>query len=625
MTKVAPPKLAQAVGQAFRLGRAVRLVWQSAPGWAVLNMVLVILQGLLPLATLYLIKRIIDAVTVAKGVVTTAVSPSAPATATSLDLSSIPSSILLLVALAGASVLLAALCRSLAELSGQAQSTLVSDKVSDILHAQSVAVDLEYYEDTRYQDTLHRAQQEAPYRPTRISNGLLSIGQNLVSFGGIAALLFALGWQVAVVLFLAAIPGAIIRVIFARRLFRFERAQAENERRAWYYHWLLTDGQHAKEVRLFDLGATLRKRFLDLRVALRKGRLHISGQRAWSDFLTQALAVAALFGALAWVALRAVRGSLSLGDLFLYYSGFQMALNSLQSLLRGLAGLYEDNLFLIDFENFLSLKPRVPVPTSPSPVPETGPLVCRGLAFRYPGSDRDNLKGVDFTLEHGQVVALVGENGSGKTTLVKLLCRLYDPSAGSIQMNGLDLRSLDPIAWRKGITVIFQDYLRYALTAWENIWLGDPGAEPDRERIAKAAELAGIDGRIGKLPQGYDTMLGVRFYQGQELSWGEWQKVALARAFFRDARIVILDEPTSALDALAEAELFHHFRQLIGGRSAILISHRFATVKMADRIYVMADGGIAEEGTHSELMDRNGIYARMVNAQVEGSGPNIQH
>jgi len=625
LTKVAPPKLAQAVGQAFRLGRAVRLVWQSAPGWAVLNMVLVILQGLLPLATLYLIKRIIDAVTVAKGVVTTAVSPSAPATATSLDLSSIPSSILLLVALAGASVLLAALCRSLAELSGQAQSTLVSDKVSDILHAQSVAVDLEYYEDTRYQDTLHRAQQEAPYRPTRISNGLLSIGQNLVSFGGIAALLFALGWQVAVVLFLAAIPGAIIRVIFARRLFRFERAQAENERRAWYYHWLLTDGQHAKEVRLFDLGATLRKRFLDLRVALRKGRLHISGQRAWSDFLTQALAVAALFGALAWVALRAVRGSLSLGDLFLYYSGFQMALNSLQSLLRGLAGLYEDNLFLIDFENFLSLKPHVPVPTSPSPVPETGSLVCRGLAFRYPGSDRDNLTGVDFTLEHGQVVALVGENGSGKTTLVKLLCRLYDPSAGSIQMNGLDLRSLDPIAWRKGITVIFQDYLRYALTAWENIWLGDPGAEPDRERIAKAAELAGIDGRIGKLPQGYDTMLGVRFYQGQELSWGEWQKVALARAFFRDARIVILDEPTSALDALAEAELFHHFRQLIGGRSAILISHRFATVKMADRIYVMADGGIAEEGTHSELMDRNGIYARMVNAQVEGSGPNIQH
>jgi ATP-binding cassette subfamily B protein len=238
------------------------------------------------------------------------------------------------------------------------------------------------------------------------------------------------------------------------------------------------------------------------------------------------------------------------------------------------------------------------------------------LTFRYPGSERDNLKGVDFTLGPGQVVALVGENGSGKTTLVKLLCRLYDPSAGSIQMNGLDLRALDPIAWRKEITVIFQDYLRYALTAWENIWLGDPEAEPDRERIAKAAELAGIDGRIGKLPQGYETMLGVRFHSGQELSWGEWQKMALARAFFRDARIVILDEPTSALDALAEAELFHHFRRLIGGRSAILISHRFATVRMADRIYVMADGGIAEEGTHSQLMERNGLYARMVHAQA---------
>ena len=568
-------------------------------------MVLVIFQGLLPLATLYLIKRIIDAVTLAK-------STPAGAAASSPQLSAI----FPLVVLAGGSVLLAVLCRSLGELAGEAQSTSVSDKVSDILHAQSVAVDLEYYEDSRYQDTLHRAQQEAPFRPIRISNGLLQIGQNIVSFAGVAALLFALGWPVALVLFLAAIPGALIRVIFARRLFRFEQAQAENERRAWYYHWLLTDGQHAKEVRLFNLGAVFRKRFLELRASLRQGRLRISGQRARRDFLTQALAVVALFGALAWVALQTVGGRLTIGDLFLYYSGFQMALSSLQSLLRGLAGLYEDNLFLNDFERFLSLKPRVPAPASPSPVPETGPLVCRGLTFRYPGSERDNLKGLDFALEPGQVVALVGENGSGKTTLVKLLCRLYDPSAGSIQINGLDLRALDPVAWRKTITVIFQDYLRYALTAWENIWLGDPEAEPDRERIARAAELAGIDRRIGLLPQGYETMLGVRFQSGQELSWGEWQKMALARAFFRDARIVILDEPTSALDALAEAELFHHFRQLIGGRSAILISHRFATVKMADRIYVMADGGIAEEGTHSELMKRDGLYARMVRAQA---------
>jgi len=571
-----------------------------------LNVVLVILQGLLPLTTLYLIKRIIDSVTVAK----TAAAAAAPSPSLS--------TVLPLVALAGGSVLLAALCRSLGELAGEAQSSSVSDKVSDILHAQSVAVDLEYYEDTRYQDTLHRAQQEAPFRPTRISNGLLQIGQNVVSFAGVAALLFAMGWPVALVLFLAAIPGALIRVVFARRLFRFEQAQAENERRAWYYHWLLTDGQHAKEVRLFNLGAIFRQRFLELRSSLRQGRLRISGQRAWRDFLTQALAVAALFGALAWVAMQTVRGTLSLGDLFLYYSGFQMALSSLQSLLRGLAGLYEDNLFLMDFERFLSLKPHVPVPASPSPVPETGPLVCRGLTFRYPGSERDNLKGVDFTLEPGQVVALVGENGSGKTTLVKLLCRLYDPSAGSIQMKGVDLRALDPIAWRKTITVIFQDYLRYALTVWENIWLGNPEADPDRERIAKAAELAGVHRRIGLLPQGYETMLGVRFHSGQELSWGEWQKVALARAFFRDARIVILDEPTSALDVLAEAELFQHFRQLIGGRSAILISHRFATVRMADRIYVMGDGGIAEEGTHGELMERDGLYARMVRAQASG-------
>ena len=598
-----PVPLKEAVRQALRLDRAVRLVWRSAPGWTLVNLGLVVVQGLLPLAALYVMKRAIDALAGGLG----AADPAAafrPALAW-------------LAAAAGVAVA-GVLARSLGELAGEAQSLLVTDTVSDLIHAHSIEVDLGYYEDPAYFDTLHRAQQEAPYRPTRIVNGLVQLGQSGISLVGIAALLLSSNGWAGLALFAAALPAGFLRIVHARRLYRFEQEQTERERRAWYYHWMLTDAWHAKEVRLFHLGELFRERFRELRKGLREGRLALTRRRLLVDFLAQALAAVAVFAAFGFTALQALRGALTMGDLVMVYLGFQSGLGFLQAILRGLAGLYEDNLFLTNFYRFLDLKPEIQAPAHPRPLPAriTRGVAFEGVGFTYPGAQQQALVSVYLELAPGQVIALVGENGSGKTTLIKLLCQLYRPETGRITLDGLDLRLVDPVQWRREISVTFQDYVHYALPAWENIWLGDAGRPPDRERIEAAARRAGADAAIRRLPKGYDTFLGSRFEEGKELSTGEWQKVALARAFLREARIIVLDEPTSALDPLAEAALFERFRSLIDGRSAILISHRFSTVRMADCIYVLDGGRVVECGAHEELLGRDGLYARMYRAQA---------
>lgn len=591
------------ISTGLRLSRAIRLVWECAPKWTAASALLVAIQGILPLVSLYLMKLIIDSVTIASN---------NPANGSDFL------QILSLIVLAAGASLLSSLCRSALAAVGEAQSAHVSDHVQDLLHSKSIEVDLEYYENSQYYDTLHRAQNEAPFRPTRIVNGLLQAGQASISLLSIFILLISFSPAIAFVLVIASIPGALVRIKFANKTYNWMCSRTPKERYAWYLHWLLTASDYAKEIRLFDLGPSLKDQYSNLRQEIRGERLKITFRRSTMDSLAQSIGTIAVFGSLAFITYRAVQGIITLGDLVMYFGAFQQGQSFLNSLLTSLAGLYEDNLFLKSLYEFLDLKPKVKDPATYGDLqnPIRSGIFFEHVDFRYPGSDIMILENINLHIKAGQVVALVGENGSGKTTLIKLLCRLYDPTSGRITLDGTDLRNFRIADLRKQISVIFQDYARYNLTARENILFGCVNRCADMEDIVRASELSGADKVIRCLEHGYDTVLGKWFDEGAELSIGEWQKIALARAFMRDAQIIILDEPTSALDARAEDEVFQKFKQLAEGKTAIIISHRLSTVKIADVIYFIKDGRIAECGSHDELVKKSGQYAQLFEVQA---------
>ncbi len=592
------------IQRTLQLGRALRFVWQSAKGWTIANGVLLVVQGVLPLLPLYLMKLMVDAVTA--GLV-------APDKGVAFR------QVVFLIVLMAAVTLFSALTRSIAGLVGQGQSLAVTDHMNNVLHAKSIEVDLEYYESARYYDTLQRAQQEAPFRPTHIVDGLVRMGQNGISLLAMAGLLFSFNWIIAAILFAAVIPGVAVQLRYAGKMYRWQREQTSTERQASYLNRMLTDSSHAKEIRLFDLGPLFVGRFRDLRRKLRGERLGIAARRSAADLVAQTSATVAIYGSFAFIAYQTVQGVITLGDLVMYFMAFQRGQGFLQEILGGLTGLYEDNLFLSNLYEFLDLKRKVIEPLHGRPIPkpmQTG-IVFNHVSFQYPTGTRKVLEDINMSIRPGEVVALVGENGSGKTTLIKLLCRLYDPTDGNITLDGMDLRQFQTTALRREITAIFQDYVQYHLTARENIWFGNTVLPPDHERVIAAARHSGADDVISALPHGYESILGKSFEDGEELSIGEWQKVALARAFLSDAQIIVLDEPTSSMDAKGEYSVFHNFRKLASGRIAILISHRFSTVRMADRIYVLKDGRIIEGGTHEELVSVGGTYARLFETQAQ--------
>lgn len=583
--------------------RAVRLVFAHVPGLTTVNVVLVVVQGLLPLAALYVMKLVIDAVT---------------AGVSAVDRDAVTAGVLVLVAAAAAIALLAAVCRALSTYTAEVQSLVLTDIITDLVHAHSVRLDLAYYEDPAYWDSLHRAQAEGPYRVGKIVDDLVQVGQNGLSVAAVGGFIVSFSPVVGLVLIGAALPAALAQVLFSRRLYDLRLEQTEAERKAWYYHLMITGAEHAPEVRQFGLGPLFRERYRGLRESLRTATLAVSRSRASWVVLTQGLVTAAVFGSFAVIALMAVRGELSLGALVVFFAGFQLCIGYTQSIFSSINALYEDQLFLRNLFEFLDLEPKVAPPAAPVPLPAPFAREVRfeDVSFAYPSAARPALRHVDLAIRRGEVIALVGENGAGKSTFIKLLTRLYDPTSGRVTVDGVDLRETDPDAWRRQTAVLSQDYVRYHLSARENIWLGDVDLPPGSPRVEEAARQAAADAVIGRLPDAYSTLLGKMFQDGHDLSTGEWQKVALARAFFRDAGIVILDEPASSLDALAEAEIFDRFRELVRGRTAVLVSHRFSTVLLADRICVFDRGEIVEQGTHAELMAKGGRYAQMFLAQA---------
>lgn len=582
--------------------RAAELVWRAAPGWTALWGALLVAQGVLPVATVFLTKTVVDALVAA--------------TRSGGEWSSVRPALVAVVAM-GAVLALGEALKAVAAHARTAQSELAADYIRGLIHRKSVEIDLAFYDSPEYFDHLHRAREESSYRPLQLLENLGSLAQNAITLAAMGAVVARFGWWIPLALVAGTLPALLVVVRYSIAQHEWRRRTTGDERRTWYYDWLLTAGDTAAELRLFGLGGHFQGLFQTLRARLRCERLELSRRNAWAEAGAglAALAVAAL--ALVWMGWRAARGGATLGELALFYQAFQQGLGLARTLLTGVGQLYYNLLFLGNLFEFLALTPRVVTPAgalTPPAKPAAG-IRFRDVRFCYPGSAEATLDGFSLEIPAGCVAAVVGPNGAGKSTLLKLLCRFYDPEQGSVEVDGIELSRFDVAELRRRVAVLFQQPVHYHETFEGNIALGDWTAAADGARILRAARAAGAEPVAEKLPQGFATPLGRMFADGWELSVGEWQRVALSRAFYRDTGILVLDEPTSAMDPWAEADWLQRFRHLAEGRTALVITHRFTTAMYADRIHVMAAGRVVESGTHEELLARGGQYAAGWRAQ----------
>ncbi len=587
------------------LARAARLAWTTNHGLTLALAALTVLMGALPAAVAWIGAAIVDAVVTA--------------TRGASGFTPLYQHAMVLVALEGATVaLLAAAQRGQSTCQSLLRAEL-GQRVNAMILEKALTLDLSQFEDSEFYDKLTRARREASTRPLSMVMRTFSLTQNMVTLTSFSILLARFSAVAVVLLLIAGLPVFFAEAKFSGEAFRLFRWRSPETRRQLYLESALSSDAAAKEVKLFGLGPLFLDRYRQIYDTLyREDRALTLRRDAWG-FVLGLVATGTLYGAYAWIASQAMLGAITLGAMTMYLALFRQGQAALSAALSSVGGLYEDNLYLSNLYEYLDH----PVPERDG-VATSGPDATDGIrfenvSFQYPGAETPALSDITLHIRPGESLALVGENGSGKTTLIKLLTRLYPPTGGRILYEGRDLEDWSATALHDQIGVIFQDFTRYQLTVGENIGAGDVTAFEDRERWAMAASQGLAETFIRDLPLGYETQLGKWFRDGRELSGGQWQKIALARAFMRSrARVLVLDEPTAAMDAGAEADIFAHFRTLTRDRIAILISHRFSTVRMADRIAVLDGGRIVEFGSHDELMALGGQYAHLFTLQARG-------
>lgn len=584
-------------------GRAVKLVWSTHRGLTVALFVLSLVAGFLPASIAYTGKLIVDAV----------VKAAESGAAADRNMA------LLWVALELGLVALVAGAQRGLEVAKQLLRALLGQRVNEMILERALELELSDFEDPEIYDKMTRARREASSRPLSLVSrafGLIQANVSLIAYLGL--LLSFSPWAVAL-LALAALPAFVAETRFSDDAFRLFKWRAPESRKQMYLETVLAREDYAKEVKLFGIGPILMDRYRaifetvyaeDRKLALRRG--------GWG-FALGLLGTLALYGAYAWVAWDTALGALTLGDMTMYLLVFKQGQAALTTALSSIGGMYEDNLYLSNLYEFLEHESdALGGSATEGTVPGDG-LRLEDVSFTYPGAESPAVEHIDLHVAPGTKLALVGSNGAGKTTLIKLIAGLYRPTSGRVLFDGLPLDQWEPNTLRQKIGVIFQDFVRYQLTVGENVGAGDVEAFTDEERWSVAAHKGMADDFIERLPSGFDTQLGKWFAGGQELSGGQWQKLALARSFMREgAELLILDEPTAAMDAEAEAEIFERFRQLTEDRMAILISHRFSTVRMADRIVVLERGRVVEDGSHESLLTEDGRYARLFSLQAAG-------
>ena len=585
---------------------AFRLVWSASRSAALVEFGLTPVAAILPAAQAWAGKLIIDAIVYATG----------QGMEAAAGLGYVMPYLMLELGL----ILLGSLVSQVRSLFDRILQSQLTNHVNTLIIRKAISLDLQFFEDPVFYDTLQNARRQADVRALSIVNSTLQMAQQVITLVSLIVLLFRFSPWLAVIVFLSSIPAFLSQSQYAERAFRALTHRAPESRLLNYLEMLLTGNDTIKEIKLFGLGGPLLERYQALFTRFYLEDRAIAERRTIAGLGWGMLSNLVYYASYAWIVLRTIAGGITLGDMTMFLTIFRQSQSSVQSLLDSLNRLYESNLFLDNLLTYLELQPSLVAPDNglTAPAPIRYGIEFRNVSFRYPGSDVDVLQDINLHIRPGERIALVGLNGAGKTTLIKLLTRLYDPTDGQVLLDGVDLREYDLTSLHQRFGVIFQDFVHYQFTVQENIGFGQVDALDDLARIHDAADRGGAGPVIENMPQGYDTMLGRRWEKGHELSGGQWQKIALARAFMREAEVLVLDEPTSALDAEAEYEVFQRFGELVEGRTAVLISHRFSTVRMADRIAVLSAGRIPELGNHAELIKLDGVYARLFNLQAEG-------
>lgn len=582
--------------------RALRLVWAAAPGRTLASLAILIVQGLLPALSVYLTRNAVNAlvkITQSRGDVAVLI----PALTT--------------IALLGVVMLAGNVMGSVNRYIRAALGDQVRDHMFGLIHTKALTLDMQFFESPTYFDQLQRASIDAIDRPLELLNSVSGLLQSTITLLAMTGVLLTFAWWLPLALLLGTVPALWVAMRSVREMHIWRLQNTVNQRRLAYYQRTLMQDYAAPEVRLFDLGKHFATAYEVLSRRLRGERLSLVRNRIVSQMAATLIGLLTMAGAFLWIVWQALRGLYSLGDMAMLFQAMNQGQRLMQNLLDGVSEIYRDMLFLDDLFTFLGLQPAVTDPAEPASLPpglHAGVEISH-ITFRYPFSDRVALRDFSLSIPAGQIVAIVGENGAGKSTLLKLLCRFYDPQEGGITWDGVDLRHMRQQDLRRRLSVLFQQPLPYHETAATNIAFGDIHRHPQRPEIKMAAQGAGAAVIIDKLPEGYDTMLG-KWFGYTELSTGEWQRLALARAFVRQADLVILDEPTSAMDSWAENEWMGRFRDLVAGRTAVIITHRFTTAMQADVIHVMYEGRIVESGSHVELVARGGRYARSWRRQM---------
>ncbi len=584
------------------LPRFFALIWQTSRRFTLINVGLRLVKSVIPLAMLYVGKLIIDEIVLL------------------IEASDPDPTYLwwLLGAELGLAIISDVINRGIT-LVDILLGDLFSNRTSVEIIQHAARLDMYQFENPEFYDKLERARRQTSSRTALMSQVLQQL-QEFITVLTLGAGLIAFNPWLILILVIAVIPSFLGESHFNQRSYSLTRSWTPERRELDYLRYIGASDTTAKEVKIFNLSDFLAKRFAELSHQYYLANRKIAVQRAGWGVLLSALGTIAYYGAYVVIALQTISGAITLGTLTFLTGSFSRMRGMLQSIMNRFSRITESALYLQDLFDFLELEPSIKSETDSVPFPDTVQqgFTFENVGFRYPGTDKWAIRNLSFHLRPGEKLALVGENGAGKTTLVKLLARLYDPSEGRILVDGVDLRTINLESLRRNIGIIFQDYIRFQLKAKENLAVGNIEQLANLDLIEASAQKSMANEVIEHLPEQYEQFLGKRFKDGVDLSGGQWQKIALGRAYMRDAQLLILDEPTAALDARAEHEVFVRFSELIEGKSAVLISHRFSTVRMADRILFLENGQLLELGTHQELLDKGGKYAELFQLQAQG-------